>query len=206
MKVSLINYPVYLDLCQDAAAICTNAKNKAKAFAQAVASGHNSILEHASFTFRVEGVSRVLLAQLTRHRLASFSVESQRYCGANLDMIVPDSMARADLVDDMVEVKKAVKALYDKALSLGVEEEDARYFTLQGGLTNLIVTMNARELHHFFSLRCCNRAQWEIRDLADMMLALCQNRFPEYFDNAGPGCVRGSCPEARPCGHPRVKA
>lgn len=205
MNVSLINYPVYLDLCQDAAAICTNAKDKAKAFAQAVASGHNSILEHASFTFRVEGVSRVLLAQLTRHRLASFSVESQRYCGANLDMIVPASMVRVDLADDMVAVKKAVKSLYNKALSLGVPEEDARYFTLQGGMTNLIVTMNARELHHFFSLRCCNRAQWEIRDLADKMLAICKNLFPEWFEKAGPGCVRGQCPEARPCGNPRAE-
>ena len=205
MKVSLINYPVYLDLCQDAAAICTNAKNKAKAFAHAVGSGHNSVLEHAGFTFRVEGVSRVLLAQLTRHRLASFSVESQRYCGANMDTIVPGSMAIADLVDDIIEVRRAVKNLYEKSVSLGVPEEDARYFTLQGGITNLIVTMNARELHHFFSLRCCNRAQWEIRELADMMLAICKNRFPEWFENAGPDCVRGKCPETRPCGKPRTE-
>ena len=134
--------------------------------------GHESVLEHASFTYGVEGVSRVLLAQLTRHRLASFSVQSQRYCGANMELVIPDSMCIPELVDDIVAVRRAVEELYSKAVGFGVPEEDARYLTLQAGTTRLMVTMNVRELRRFFSLRCCRRAQWEIREMADEMLAM----------------------------------
>ena len=163
------------------------------------------MVEHNAFTFLVEGVSRVLLAQLTRHRLASFSVESQRYCGANMDTVIPDSLAREGLVDDIVNLKHTVAALYDKATALGVPEEDARFFTLQAGQTRLIMTMNARELRHFFALRCCNRAQWEIRELADMMLEQCREVAPQIFAKAGCACMQGKpCPEGkRSCGNPR---
>lgn len=167
--------------------------------------GHESVLEHASFTFGVEGVSRVLLAQITRHRLASFSVQSQRYTGANPDLVIPDSMCRAELVDDIIKARRVVEHLYVKAVRLGVPEEDARYLTFQAGETRMIVTMNVRELRHFFSLRCCNRAQWEIRALADEMLRLCKDVAPMLFADAGPGCVRGKCPEgAKSCGKPRA--
>ena len=166
--------------------------------------GHESVLEHASFTFGVEGVSRVLLAQLTRHRLASFSVQSQRYCGANMELVIPDSMCIPELVDDIVAVRRAVEELYSKAVGFGVPEEDARYLTLQAGTTRLMVTMNVRELRHFFSLRCCRRAQWEIREMADEMLAICKQIAPALFSDAGPGCVRGKCPEGgKSCGKPR---
>lgn len=166
--------------------------------------GHESVLEHASFTFGVEGVSRVLLAQLTRHRLASFSVQSQRYCGANMELVIPDSMCIPELVDDIVAVRRAVEELYSKAVGFGVPEEDARYLTLQAGTTRLMVTMNVRELRHFFSLRCCRRAQWEIREMADEMLAICKQIAPALFEDAGPGCVRGHCPEGeKSCGKPR---
>ena len=154
-----------------------------KALRGALESGHESVAEHACFTFRIEDVSRSLLAQLTRHRLASYSVQSQRYCGANLDVVIPDSMACPELVDDIVKVRRAVKKLYDKTISLGKPAEDARYFTLQGGATSMIVTMNARELRHFFSLRCCNRAQWEIRELARRMMAECSVVAPALFEN-----------------------
>jgi thymidylate synthase (FAD) len=169
--------------------------------------GHESVLEHASFTFGVEGVSRVLLAQITRHRLASFSVQSQRYTGANPDLVIPDSMCRAELVDDIIKARRAVEHLYVKAVRLGVPEEDARYLTFQAGETRMMVTMNVRELRHFFSLRCCNRAQWEIRALADEMLRLCKEVAPMLFADAGPGCVRGKCPEGdKCCGKPKKAA
>lgn len=205
MNVTLIRFTPEPDkLCGEAAAICTGyTGDPLKALRGALDSGHESVVEHASFTFRVEGVSRVLLAQLTRHRVASYSVQSQRYCGADLGLVLPDSMAIGDMIDEIIEVKCAVKKLYNKAISLGTPQEDARYFTLQGGVTSLIVTMNARELRHFFSLRCCNRAQWEIRELARRMLAECSVVAPELFKDAGPGCLRGPCPEGkRSCGHP----
>ena len=205
MNVTLIRYTPEPDkLCGEAAAICTGyTGDPLKALRGALESGHESVAEHAGFTFRVEDVSRSLLAQLTRHRLASYSVQSQRYCGANLDVVIPDSMACPELVDDIVKVRRAVGKLYDKAISLGKPAEDARYLTLQGGATSLIVTMNARELRHFFSLRCCNRAQWEIRELARRMMAECSVVAPALFENAGPGCLRGPCPEGkRSCGKP----
>ena len=142
--------PAPEELCGEAAALCYHSDNPERALRGALSRGHGSVSEHASFTFRVEGVSRVLLAQLTRHRIASFSVESQRYCGANLDLVVPESMVDSELVDEIIEVKRAVENLYNKAISLGKPAEDARYFTLQAGKTNLIVTMNARELWNFF--------------------------------------------------------
>lgn len=196
MKVTLIRHTLAPDeLSGQAAALCYKGKNPARSLKIAMDGGHESVMEHANFTFLIEGVSRVLLAQLTRHRLASYSVESQRYCGANLDLVVPDSMVRPELVDDIIDAKKAVEKLYKKATKLGVPDEDARYLTFQAGKTTLMVTMNARELRHFFSLRCCSRAQWEIRHLARQMLALCQDVAPAIFADAGPGCVRGNCPE-----------
>lgn len=205
MTVSLVRFTLAPeDVAAIAAALCTNSSAPTRALLHALKSGHDSVLEHCVFTFRIEGVSRVLLAQLTRHRVASYSIQSQRYCGADLDTVTPDSMCIPELVDDIIDLKKAVEALYEKAIGLGVPEEDARYYTLQAGKTRGMVTMNARELRHFFELRCCSRAQWEIRKLADEMLRLCRDVAPTLFDDAGPGCVRGSCPESRPCGHPRT--
>lgn len=196
MKVKLIRYTNDAEqLAGLAAAKCYKGKDPAKSLEVAMDGGHESVLEHASFTFEVDEVSRVLLAQITRHRLASFSVQSQRYCGANLDVVTPDSMARPELLDDIVAAKKAVDKLYKHARALGVPHEDCRYYTFQGGHTGFLVTMNARELRHFFSLRCCTRAQWEIRQLANEMLRLCKEVAPVMFADAGPGCVRGHCPE-----------
>lgn len=187
----------------EAAALCTNAKDARKALSHAMKAGHESVMEHTNFTFYIEGVSRVTLAQATRHRMASFSVESQRYCGANMDIVLPDSMAIPELENDITDLKRLVNGLYAKALELGVPHEDARYLTLQAGKTRFMVTMNARELRHFFSLRMCNRAQWEIRQMADAMWRECMEYAPELFSDAGPGCVRGKCPEVRPCGKSR---
>lgn len=204
MNVKLTHYTTGVEeVPAEAAAICTNAKDPQKALFHALKSGHESVMEHSCFTFLVEGVSRVTLAQATRHRLASFSVESQRYCGANEEIVIPATMLRDDLVADIVGLCKATTELYKKARAFGVPAEDARYLTLQGGKTRFLMTMNARELRHFFSLRMCNRAQWEIRQMADEMWKEVMKIAPSLFENAGPGCVRGGCPESRPCGKPR---
>lgn len=205
MKVKLISHTADPEwLAGYAAAKCYNGKNPCKSLEIAMNGRHESVVEHTTWTFEIDEVSRVLLAQITRHRLASFSVQSQRYCGANLAVVTPKSMYSFDLIDDIADVKAAVKRLYEHAIALGVPAEDARYFTLQGGHTGFIMTMNTRELRHFFALRCCSRAQWEIRALADEMLRQCKEVAPALFADAGPGCVRGHCPEGeKSCGKGR---
>jgi thymidylate synthase (FAD) len=204
MKVKLIRHTCEPEMLAGyAAAKCYNGKDPRKSLEIAMDGGHESVLEHAVFTFEVDEVSRVLLAQITRHRLASFSVQSQRYCGANQNVVTPDSMVHPELLGDIVAVKKAVDRLYKHARELGVPHEDCRYYTLQGGHTGFVVTMNGRELRHFFSLRMCARAQWEIRELACEMWKQCKDVAPFMFADAGPGCVRGNCPEgSKSCGHP----
>lgn len=208
MTVKLLAYTPDPDvLAGQAAAKCTRARNTDKARDRAMASGHESVAEHASFTFEVNDVSRVLLAQLTRHRMASYSVESQRYCNqSDAQSIIPPSIMNNETARLMTILHlDAGFQLYDQLVQMDIPEEDARYVLHQGIGTNLILTMNARELRHFFSLRCCNRAQWEIRAMADKMLEECKKVAPALFADAGPGCVRGGCPESRPCGHPRVE-
>ena len=179
-----------------------------KALKGALASGHVSVVEHATFTFLFEGSSRVNLAQHTRHRVASYSVESQRYVrGSGKGIIVPTSIAAdPELAAAYEALAEHAARFYENCIVKSVPAEDARYGLLQGGTTKLIFTMNARELLHFFELRCCNRAQWEIRRLADEMLRLVKPVAPIIFANAGPGCVRGRCPEGKKtCGEPRDK-
>lgn len=171
--------------------------------------GHESVLEHASFTFGVEGVSRVLLAQLTRHRIASFSVQSQRYVSYEngFGYIIPESIAA--LGDEYAarfhEQMKTIESWYtdwQKLLGKGEKSnEDARFVLPNACETRIMVTMNVRELRHFFSLRMCNRAQWEIRKMAEEMFRLCYETAPALFMNAGPACIRGKCPEGeKSCG------
>ena len=207
MNVTLIRYTPEPDkLCGEAAAICTGyTGDPLKALRGALDSGHESVAEHAGFTFRIEDVSRSLLAQLTRHRLASFSVQSQRYCGIPYNMIVPESVRNASshVYDVFLDAVASSHKAYDWLIENGIPAEDARMVAPEGETTVLMMTMNARELRHFFSLRCCNRAQWEIRELARRMLAECSVVAPELFKDAGPGCLRGPCPEGkRSCGKP----
>lgn len=185
--------------------------------------GHASPIEHASFTFAVEGVSRSLLAQLTRHRIASYSVQSQRY--VRLDdfrFVTPpeveaDPAAREAFLNAMKEEaahylnialalqEKHRSELLAQGLSQAEAEakaeklanEDARFVLPNACETRLVVTMNARSLHNFFAIRCCNRAQWEIRALAEAMYRLVYAAAPGLFENAGPSCVKGPCPEGR---------
>lgn len=160
--------------------------------------GHESPFEHASFTFGVEGVSRALLAQLTRSRIASFSVRSQRYCAEDsFQYIVPPSIAAHDVHSVRYKALMAnIQSFYNKLVSLGVPKEDARMVLPNACETRLVMTMNVRELWHFFSLRCCTRAQWEIRSMANEMLRLCREAAPLLFKHAGATCdAKGYCPE-----------
>lgn len=207
MKVTLLSCtPDAALLCGKASAVCTASDDPWRSLRAAMASGHTSVLEHAIFTFKVEGLSRAALAQLTRHRLASFDVESQRHVKMeDVKMVMPDSIARSEFLLEAEELLNKSMDLYKRMVAAGIPAEDSRYVTTQAVETNLIMSANARELRHFFALRCCNRAQWEIRGVADAMLAICKRVAPELFYGAGPGCVSGNCPEASPCGRHRTE-
>lgn len=186
-----------------------SAKDQSDFVQKIMGMGHESVLEHASFTFGVEGVSRVLLAQLTRHRLASFSVQSQRYVSYEngFGYIMPPKIAelgqeaQAEYHRQMQQMHQWYCQWQERLGSGEGSNEDAR-FVLPGACeTRLMMTMNVRELRHFFSLRMCNRAQWEIRAMAKEMHRLCMEVAPALFADAGPGCLRGACPEgAKTCG------
>ena len=197
---------------------------KAASFVEMLAQiGHASPIEHATFTFGIEGVSRALLAQITRHRIASYSVQSQRYVKLDqFEYVLPpeieanseaaeiyqrsmeraqqdyDRLAeiltakhKADLMAQGMDEQKAAKAAEKIAI------EDARFVLPNACATKMIVTMNARSLYNFFAHRCCNRAQWEIREVANQMLALCLQVAPDLFSKAGPPCVNGACNEGQ---------
>ena len=173
-----------------------------------IKSGHLSVLEHASFSFGIEGVSRALLAQLTRHRIASFSVQSQRYVKFNkgIDFVIPPTIEKDEkLLKQYNELLKTSQQYYNKFIEAGIPAEDARYVLPNASATKIVMTMNARELRHFFELRCCNRAQWEIRNMACRMLKLAKEVAPILFKDAGPNCVRTNCTETKPCGIPWKK-
>lgn len=162
--------------------------------------GHLSPLEHASFTFGVQGVSRALLAQITRHRIASFSVQSQRYVATeNLTYIVPPSIIELgeEAVQEFEQQMETVNSFYAKWLDKGLPAEDARFVLPNAAETRMIFTMNVRELLHFFELRCCMRAQWEIRRLAWCMAAMVRREAPAIFEMRGASCLSGACKEGK---------
>lgn len=181
-------------------------KDPAKTLGHIVAMGHHSVIEHAVYTFSVEGVSRSLTHQLVRHRVASFSQQSQRYVSLNEpDYVVPESIAGNPEAKEVYDrLMDDIWKTYNELENMGIDKEDARYVLPNACTTNITVTMNARELMHFFKLRCCTRAQKEIRDLADEMLRQCKVVSPAIFAYAGPSCVAGPCPEGeKSCGHSR---
>lgn len=161
--------------------------------------GHQSVLEHASFTFGIEGISRAASHQLVRHRIASYSQQSQRYVtfrGDGFPRVVPGSVSATENRRQVFETAmQACAEAYRALVDDGVPAEDARFVLPNAAETKIIVTMNARELIHFFCLRCCERAQWEIRALAVEMLRLVKGVAPTIFRDAGPGCLTGPCPE-----------
>lgn len=199
-------------------------EEKTESFVRMLAQiGHESPLEHASFTFGIEGVSRAFLAQITRHRIASYSVQSQRYVSKeNFDYVIPpeieaDAEAKSLFLQAMgdaaeyyaklsaILTKKHTAALVaqgkseEEAARLASKQaiEDARFVLPNACDTKMVVTMNARSLLNFFRERCCNRAQWEIRAVAEQMLRLVTEVAPTLFAAAGPPCLHGACPEGK---------
>jgi thymidylate synthase (FAD) len=173
---------------------------------QVVSSGHESPLEHVKFTFAIEGVSRALTHQLVRHRLASYSQQSQRYVKeSDFDYIIPPSIEadeemKTEYINTMQEIQgsytRLLKAFEKKGVKGEKANQDARFVLPQASETKILVTMNCRELMHFFKERCCTRAQWEIRKLAEDMLVICKQKLPAVFNNSGAKCVAlGYCPE-----------
>lgn len=185
--------------------------------------GHESPIEHVSFTFAIEGVSRSLLAQITRHRIASYSVQSQRYVREHgFEYVIPPEIekrpaAKAAFIRAMEEDQRVYEELtaalmedhVEELLAQGIPEkeahrraekmsiEDARYVLPNACTTRIVMTANARSLKNFFRLRCCNRAQWEIRALAEEMYRLCYAAAPVLFARCGPSCVDGACSEGK---------
>lgn len=242
MKVYLLSYTAFPEkIVASAAKLCYSdsevselmeglTEEKTESFVQKLSDmGHESPVEHASFTFAIEGVSRSLLAQITRHRLASYSVQSQRY--VRLDdfkyvtppaiqddpdalKIYEESMRKdAEAYESLTEILKekyireyVEGGMSEKSAARKAEKraiEDARFVLPNACTTNLVVTMNARSLRHLFNLRCCNRAQWEIHAVADEILKAVYQVAPSLFVKAGPSCVTlGRCPEGKmTCGH-----
>ena len=216
MIVKLLAYTPNADkICASAGNSCYSEKashelmddgeDPEKILSKIVGMGHHSVVEHAVFTFSAEAVSRALTHQLVRHRIASFSQQSQRYVPLKEPTyVVPETIsADPDSLKEYEEVMDKIWAVYRK-LCGRVPAEDARYVLPNGCTTNITITMNARELLHFFTLRTCRRAQWEIRDMADQMLRICKEISPVIFKKAGPACLRGKCPEGKlSCGKPR---
>jgi thymidylate synthase (FAD) len=164
--------------------------------------GHESPVEHVSFTFMIDGVSRALLAQITRHRLASFSVRSQRYVDeSNFDYVMSQVLSEniyglEKIMANIATEYKSIKSiLIDNGFTKEEANEQARAILPNACVTSLVMTMNARELMHFFNKRCCSRAQDEIRSVAGEMLRQCKEVAPILFKNAGAPCAKGYCPE-----------
>ena len=209
MKVTLIEYTQNPDqTAAFAARVCYSSdihklkldeKGTKDILKRVIKSGHHSVLEHVSFTFLIEGISRVATHQLVRHRIASYSQQSHRYTKIKRDnFVIPPSLPEEakNLVEEHID--NSIK-LYEKLISMGIKKEDARFVIPQAVGSNIVVTMNARELLHFFSLRTCVRAQWEIRQCAVDMLKIAKSKAPIIFEDSGPSCVRGRCPEEKPC-------
>ena len=173
---------------------------------------HPSCYEHAVFTFSISGISRVTSHQLVRHRMASYSQQSQRYVKPKdtdgktmaFEYVAPRSISKYPMLEWVYQdAMKAVNKAYTQLLTAGVPEEDARYLLPNACTTNIVVTMNARELQHFCGLRRCTRAQWEIRELAEKMAWAAEDACPELFKHfsLGPQCEQlGYCPEHKGCG------
>ncbi len=223
-KVKLLQYtPVPENLVSMAARLCysqsdlealearVEQRDQTAFIKKVTGMGHLSVIEHAAFTFGIEGVSRSFLAQITRHRIASFSVQSQRYVAQGGEQgfgyVIPPAIEALgeEAVREFESQMQAMSGWYEAwRARLGKGEksnEDARFVLPNACATRMMVTMNARELLHFLNLRCCGRAQWEIREVAWQMLDLAYKAAPALFENAGPGCLGGTCPEGeKSCG------
>ncbi|AUM97283.1 TPA: FAD-dependent thymidylate synthase [Clostridium botulinum] len=228
MKVKLLEYtPNAEKLIASAAKLCYSSsgiedlqnnldKEKVDKFLNMLMSyGHESPIEHVSFTFGIEEVSRSLTHQLVRHRIGSYSQQSQRYVRLDqFEYVIPPSVEKDEEAKKIyIETMKNCQKSYDNIANILKEKyindglramdaekkaiEDARYVFPNACTSKIIVTMNARSLMNFFRHRCCNRAQWEIRELAETMLFEVKEVAPTLFKYCGPGCVNGPCPEGK---------
>ena len=166
--------------------------------------GHTSTLEHSSFTFGIQGISRSCANQLTRFRVASFSQQSQRYVKFEeaFEFVTPSAVAKSPLLQEYFDFMEYSYNMYIKLINNGILAEDARYVLPNACQTNIVMTMNAREMHHAANLRCCSRAQWEIQNLFREMIKLVKGVAPITFAKAGATCeAKGFCPEGnKSCG------
>jgi thymidylate synthase (FAD) len=213
MKIKLIKYtPEPEKMVAVAARLCyspTGAEDLMENFSEeeaaklvrfVIKSGHLSTTEHISFSFAVEGVSRALTHQIVRHRLASYNQQSQRYVKffGNYEYITPPAIKNNKKINKKYDILISdIHKFYEEMLSAGIEPEDSRYILPNASETKIIITMNGRELLHFFTVRCCNRAQWEIKELAIQMLKQVKTVSPVVFEKAGPNCLRSTCPEGK---------
>ncbi|MDR2892177.1 MAG: FAD-dependent thymidylate synthase [Deltaproteobacteria bacterium] len=184
-----------------------SAEKQADFVAKVMESGHDSPIEHVSFTFALEGISRALTHQLVRHRLASYSQQSQRYVdGSDFSYVMPPTVANnpearrlfEKCMSDLREAYSGLKGLLEADGRGDKAAEDARFVLPQAAETRIVMTMNCRALLNFFEHRCCARAQWEIRAVAEQCLELCRAVLPAVFSRAGARCERlGYCPEGK---------
>lgn len=219
MKVTLITHtPEPEKVIASAAKLCYSSSDieslmngltteKVEAFIKKLTDlGHQSPLEHCTFTFGIEGVSRALSHQLVRHRIASYSQKSQRYVKeGQFEYVTPPTIVENPTEKYMFEdFMRRAQEVYDCLIANGIPAEDARFVLPNACETKIIVTMNIRSLLHFFEERCCSRAQWEIRHMAYAMLRICKEIAPNLFVKAGASCVRGKCKEGEmSCGNPK---
>ena len=170
-----------------------------KPLTESIGVSWETLLPHLGYSFAVENVSRACSHQLVRHRVASFSQQSQRYITVKRlgeRVVMPETMTEHS--EEFNSLVEAASDAYQSLVDEGVPKEDARFVLPNAAETSLIMTMDGKALFHFFGLRCCNRAQWEIRELADRLLKDCRDADPEVFMKAGPYCVQlGYCPEGR---------
>jgi thymidylate synthase (FAD) len=178
-----------------------NIETARKTIRRVLGYGHYSVIEHASFTFSAEGISRALTHQLVRHRIASYTQQSQRYVTYDTleHYVTPRSISENEEAKEIYDnTLRHISDAYQKLLKLDIPKEDARFVLPNAAKTNILITMSARELRHFFNLRCCERSQWEIREMAIEMLRQAKKVAPVLFEDAGPSCVAlGYCPEGK---------
>ena len=221
MKVFLLNHFQMNGLTSNekladvAAAMCvgkyTEAANQleCKNLLPAINSGHDSVLEHLPLTWVIEDVSRALTHQLVRHRIASYSQLSQRYTKVQTDeewFVEPDSIKHSTYRLGYLEFMEYTAKLYNAMCEDGIPNEDARMILPNACFTSIIVSMNARAFLEAATLRTCNRAQWEIRQMFQLMRDSIKNIYPHVWKKCFPNCTKKcGCLEAKPCGSPYEK-
>ena len=208
MNVEIISYTQNpLETVAKAASVCYRSEPSLAIVKQCINSSHLSVLEHASFTFMISGVDRNLTLQLVRHRIASYSQESQRYVDmSNNEFVYPQAYGREATLYEK-SFYHSMKC-YEDLIELGAAKEDARSVLPGACETRIVVTMNLRALAHFMNERLCMRAQEPIRKLANAMKQAVLNLFEKTEEKEiirkllVPKCEVGVlhfCPEAKTC-------